>query len=171
MFNNYLKGISSTIGEMVRLTQELERTQEPVVLVLFGDHKPWGGNGNTAYLEAGADFSLTSLDSFYQYYSTPYLIWANSAARDKLGGQWTGDGGDFSPCFLMDKVFDLCRWEGPGFMQLSREMRAVTPLLHVRELYLQDGRLTDTLSPENGNLLRQFLWAQYYREQEIVPGQ
>lgn len=171
VFNNYLKGISSTIGEMVRLTQELEQTQEPVVLVLFGDHKPWGGNGNTAYLEAGADFSLTSLDSFYQYYSTPYLIWANSAARDKLGGQWTGDGGDFSPCFLMDKVFDLCRWEGPGFMQLSREMRAVTPLLHVRDLYLQDGRLTDTLSPENGELLRQFLWAQYYREQEIVPGQ
>ena len=56
-------------------------------------------------------------------------------------------------------------------MQLSREMRAVTPLLHVRDLYLQDGRLTDTLSPENGELLRQFLWAQYYREQEIVPGQ
>ena len=71
----------------------------------------------------------------------------------------------------MDKVFDLCRWEGPGFMQLSREMRAVTPLLHVRDLYLQDGRLTDTLSPENGELLRKFLWAQYYREQEIVPGQ
>ena len=58
MFNNYLKGVSSTIGEMVRLTQELEQTQEPVVLVLFGDHKPWGGNGNSAYIEMGATFDL-----------------------------------------------------------------------------------------------------------------
>lgn len=170
IFNSYLKGVSSTIAEMKRLKEALEGSPEPVVLVLFGDHKPWGGNGNSAYHEAGADFSLTTLDSFYQYYATPYLIWANPAAREKLGGDRTGDGGDFSPCFLMDKVFDLCQWDGPGFMQLGRQMRAVTPLLHVRGLYLDNGALTDALPGDAGEFLKKYLWAQYYREQEIVPG-
>lgn len=45
VINNYLAGIRSTIEQMRRLTRELEARDEPIVLVLFGDHKPWMGNG------------------------------------------------------------------------------------------------------------------------------
>ena len=55
-------------------------------------------------------------------------------------------------------------------MQLGRQMRAVTPLLHVRGLYLDNGALTDALPGDAGEFLKEYLWAQYYREQEIVPG-
>lgn len=168
IFNNYLHNISSTLSALTTLTQELEAQKEPVVLVLFGDHKPWGGNGNTAYNALGADFSLNDLDSFRQYYSTPYLIWANSAARTQLGGTWTGDGGEFSPCFLMNKVFELCSWDGPGAMQMANEMKALTPLVHQQGLYLSNGALTDTLPDEQAQALSELLCAQYYREQEVV---
>ena len=143
---------------------------EPVVLVLFGDHKPWGGNGNTAYRELGVDFDLSTTQGFYDYYSTPYLIWANSAAKEVLGRDFVGDGGDFSPAFLMTELFDQCGWEGPGFMQLSRQMREITPLVHSQDLYWADGTITDTLDPEGTNFLQAFLGAQYYRENKIVPG-
>ena len=39
MLNNYLFGVNETVREYVRLTQELDARDTPVVLVLFGDHK------------------------------------------------------------------------------------------------------------------------------------
>lgn len=169
IFNNYLSGVSETIDAMVKLTQGLEELDEPVVLVLFGDHKPWAGNGNSAYADIRANFDISTAEGFYNYYSTPYLIWANSAAKEVMDRDFVGEGGDFSPCFLMTEVFDQCGWEGPGFMQLARQLRDITPLVHERGLYWKDGGLTDTLPQEESDFLKTFLGVQYYRENEIDP--
>ena len=163
LFNNYLNGVAETLAAVENLVADLEKMEEPVVLVLFGDHKPWAGNGNSGWTEVGAAFDLSTEAGFYEYYSTPYLIWANSAAKAVLGRDFTGAGGDFSPCFLMTEVFDRCGWEGPAFLQLSRQMRDITPLLHVRDLYWRDG-LTDALPAEEQGFLSAFLSAQYLRE-------
>lgn len=164
IWNNYLRGVDSTIQAMVQLTQGLEELDRPVVLVLFGDHKPWGGNGNSAYADMGLTFDLGTLQGFYDYYATPYLIWANSAAKEVLGSDFTGEGGDFSPCLLMPKVFDLCGWTGPGFMQLARQVREITPLVHERGLYLSGGQITDALPQGQQDFVDRFLWAEYWRE-------
>ena len=112
---------------------------------------------------------MSTLDGFYDYYAAPYVIWANSAAKETLGRDFVGDGGDFSPCFLMTELFDQCGWTGPGFMELSRQVRAVTPLVHTQGLYLVDGQLTDILAPEDQALLDQFLSAEYFRENQLLP--
>jgi hypothetical protein len=169
ILNNYLEQLSVTIGVMTQLTDQLEALDEPVVLVLFGDHKPWLGNGNSVYQELGVSFDLSTAQGFYNYYATPYLIWANSAAKATLDRDFVGEGGDFSPCFLMTEVFDQCGWEGPGFLQLSRQMRAITPLLHVRGLYWQNGQPVDALPETEQAFLNDFLAAQYYREYEVIP--
>lgn len=169
IINNYLCGVSETIENMVRLAQALEEREKPTVLVLFGDHKPWMGNGDSVYTEIGADFDLSTLTGFENYYSTPYLIWANSPAKELLGSDFIGAGGDFSPCFLMAKLFDQCGWEGPGFMQLSRQIREVSPLLHVRDLFLREGQLTDQLPDQENQAYLEYLWVQYYRETEVDP--
>ena len=162
--NNYLAGIRSTIEQMRRLTRELDARDEPVVLVLFGDHKPWMGNGGSVYEEMGIDFDTSTLAGFRNYYATPYLIWANRAAKEVLGADFTGDGGDFSPCFLMTRLFDACGWAGPGYMQLSRAMRDISPLLHTNGLFLHDGVLTSVLSDTDRSFYRSWLAVQYYRE-------
>lgn len=167
VINNYLAGIRSTINEMCRMTEELEGRDEPIVFVFFGDHKPWMGNGNSVYTEMGINMDVSTLDGFYNYYATPYVIYANQAARDLLGNDFAEPGGDFSPCFLMAKVFDECGWEGPGFMQLQREMRAVSPLMSSNGWRMQNGQLTmeldGTAEDENGRYLR----AQYYIETHL----
>ena len=167
VINNYLAGIRSTVNEMCRMTEELEKRDEPVVFVFFGDHKPWMGNGNSVYTEMGINMDVSTLDGFYNYYATPYVIYANQAARDLLGNDFAEPGGDFSPCFLMAKVFDECGWEGPGFMQLQREMRAVSPLMSSNGWRMQNGQLTmeldGTAEDENGRYLR----AQYYIETHL----
>ena len=164
ILNNYLFGVNETVREYVRLTQELDARDTPVVLVLFGDHKPWMGNGGSVYEEMGIDFDTSTLAGFRNYYATPYLIWANRAAKEVLGADFTGDGGDFSPCFLMTRLFDACGWAGPGYMQLSRAMRDISPLLHTNGLFLHDGVLTSVLSDTDRSFYRSWLAVQYYRE-------
>ena len=159
-----------TISALTGMVHDLEEMEEPVVVVLFGDHKPWGGNGNSAYEGIGADFSMTSLESFYEYYSTPYLIWANSAAKEVLNNDFEGDGGDFSPCFLMQELFDQCGWTGPSYLQFTREVRQATPLVHQQGLYLTpDEQLTDTLEEEQEELVNDLFYVQYYRQHKIDP--
>ena len=167
IFNSYLTGLNKTITAVTAMVEELEEMEEPVVLVLFGDHKPWAGNGNSAYRAAGVSFEMDSLAGFENYYSTPYLIWANSAAKAALGRDFVGDGGDFSPCFLMTEVFDRCGWTGSGFNQLQREIRKITPLLHVQGLYLNSGTLTDQLSTTEQEAVDAYRWAEYYRENTV----
>ena len=169
ILSSYLSGVSDTIANMTRLLNELETQSQPTVVVLFGDHKPWMGNGDSVYTEIGADFDLGTMDGFTSYYSTPYLIWANSAAREILDADFTGEGGSFSPCFLMPKLFDLCGWEGPGFMQLAREMRKISPLVHSLGLFTTGGQITDCLSTEDTEFYQNYLCAQYWRETEKNP--
>ncbi len=166
--NNYLAGIRSTIEQMRRLTRELDARDEPVVLVLFGDHKPWLGNGSSVYAELGVSLDLSTQEGFYNYFSTPYLIYANKAAKAALGQDFTGEGGDISPCFLMDKLFFECGWTGDGFMQLQRETRAVTPLMHEDGYRMDDGSITLDVPPDVAEVCRKYLCAQYYREQHFV---
>lgn len=164
VINNYLAGIRSTVNEMCRMAEELEKRDEPIVFVFFGDHKPWMGNGNSVYTEMGINIDVSTLDGFYNYYATPYVIYANQAARDLLGNDFAEPGGDFSPCFLMAKVFDECGWEGPGFMQLQREMRAVSPLMSSGGWRLSDGQLTAELEGAAADENDRYLRAQYYIE-------
>lgn len=165
ILNHYLDGVSRTVQSMADLSQGLEELEEPVVLVIFGDHKPWAGNGNSVYTELNADFDFSTLEGFSQYYATPYVIWANSAAREILGQSFRGNGKTVSPCFLMPELFDLCGWEGPGFMKLSRQLRNATPLVHSTNRFLTpEGALTN--QPPDPEFYQSFLQMQYYREQK-----
>ena len=164
VINNYLAGVRSTVQEMARLADELEAREEPVLLVFFGDHKPWMGNGSSVYTEIGVNLDVSTQEGFYNYYATPYVIFANSAAKEVLGGDFTGDGGDFSPCFLMAKVFDECGWEGSGFMQLQREMRAVSPLMSESGWRMSDGQIVASLEGAAEDENDRYLRAQYYIE-------
>ena len=166
ILNNYFDGIADTITELRRFVDGLDRLESPVVLVVFGDHKPWLGNDASVYQELGVSFDFSTVEGFYNYYSTPYLIWANRVAKETLGNNFTGDGGDISPCFLMTELFDRCGWEGPAFLQLARATRAVTPLAHVQGLFLIDGQMVEK-SALPDDILEHYLQyrrVEYWRE-------
>lgn len=69
----------------------------------------------------------------------------------------------------MPKLFDACGWEGPDFMQLSRQLREMSPLVHITNRFLVGDTLSNTLSPEDSQFYLNFLSAQYYREKEVDP--
>ena len=133
-----------------------------MVLVVFGDHKPWLGNGAYVYSELGIDISRSDQQSFENYYATPYLIWANDAAKEMLGNDFTGQGPDISPCFLMNLVFELCSWDGPAYMKAGTDLMQTVPVISSTGVYYENGSLTDVLSAENAQKLAEFEKFEYY---------
>lgn len=165
ILNNYLRSVQDTAACLAELADGLRQEDSPVVLVVFGDHNPWLGYGNSVYQELGIDLDTSSKSGFYNYYGTRYLIWANDAAREVLGRDFTGAGPDVSPCFLMNVLFDQCGWgRGSAFMQLAGQVMGRTPVVSQSGFYLEDGQLTDTPSEEAQELLSRYEIAQYYRK-------
>ena len=149
ILNNYLVGIHDTTERMVSFIDMLRDDPEPVAVLFFGDHMPWLGNLQSVYYELGINIDNSSEEGFFNTYSTPYLIWANDAAKERTGNDFVGDGGSFSPGFLMGKIFSLCNWEGEGYMQALRELKTDIDIIHAGAgKFRENGVLTNNLSPE-----------------------
>jgi len=160
--NHYLDAIWDTDAQLARLMDQLREDPEPVVLVTFGDHLPWMGDGNIFYQEMGMDVEAGTDEGFYRRYSTRYLIWANNAAREMIGHDVLGEGPDISPCYLMNLLFEQLGWDGPGFMQAMEKMRSVFPLATSTGRTMTDGVLSGEIPRERLDLYREFQYLQYY---------
>ena len=164
--NNYLYGIRDTAVQLQAMADVFRGLDEPVILVFFGDHKPWLGEQSVTYEALGIDITSDSDAAFYNYYATDYLIWANDAAKEVLGSDFTGTGPDISPCFLMNVLFRQCGWEGPGYTKLTDAVLDAVPMLHASGRYLLEGSLTDTLPADQQILVDQMERVQYYLTQD-----
>lgn len=168
IWNNYFAGIASTNAELEKMITTLAADEEPVVVILFGDHNPWGGDNNSAYNMLGIDFDLSTEEGFYQYYNTPYLIWANDAAKKTLDQDFIGKGGSIGPYFLMNRFFSLAGYEGDEYMKITNELLdAGIDVVH--DLYKREnGVLQETLSDTGQQALDRFLRLQYYRMTNFI---
>lgn len=169
IINNYLSGIASTNAALENLINYFRGVEEPVVLVLFGDHNPGLGNNSFVYEELGIDLDLSTEQGFYNYASTPWIIWANDAAKAAVGNDFTGDGGSISPCFLMQELFSLCGWKGDAFMQANMELRGTLDVVSTLGYYrsVADGMLMRDLSQKEEALLHRYRQMEYFRKQDL----
>lgn len=167
--NNYLMNIADTGSRLLELAETLEELDEPVVLVLFGDHKPTLGASNAYYDELGINIDRDTDDGFLNYYSTPYIIWANSAAKEVLGQSFQGEGPMLSPAFLMSEVFEQCGWEGPAFAQVTQTLKELSPVVHKTGKFVwADGTISTQAPAEAQQALEDYEVAQYYLRKNTV---
>ena len=162
ILNNYLDGIADTTEHLTEFIDYFRTLDTPVVVVLFGDHMPWLGNSYVVYNELGINIDLSTEEGFYNFYETPYLIWANDAAKEVLDNDFTGYGGDISPCFLMNKVFDLCSWQGNAFMKASNALYSRTGIVSAAGYFVENNILTTELSDETESIYRNYEIIEYY---------
>lgn len=128
--NNYLNSIAATTEYLYDYAMDMLAMEEPLVLVFFGDHKPWLGNSGAVYETLGINIDLATEEGFFNYYSTRYLILANDAAKKLCGSDFSGEGEPISVSFLMNKVFELCGYPGSAYMQLTSDILRSCPVIH-----------------------------------------
>ena len=165
--NNYLGGIKSTGFELMAVLDELRGRERPVMVVAFGDHKPWMGDANRFYEELGVNMDPGTSEGYRNYYSTPYFIWGNDAAKAALQSDLTGDGGEIAPAFLMNLLFEACGWTGSAYMQAADEIRQTVPVPTDKSVYiLADGSVGMT-QPEAAQKLS---YLEHYMKTHFVYG-
>lgn len=135
---------------------------------MYGDHKPWLGDGSSVYAELGVELDTSTLSGFMNYYSTRYLIWANDAAKELTGCDFIGEGPDISPCYLMNELFSLLGWEGPAYMKFMNDAESVLPVINSKGLYPEDGQIVDSLEGEALSALERVDFVQYYLRKNFL---
>ena len=166
---NYLGSVQDTQTHLAGLVDTLRDSEEPVVLVLFGDHKPWLGNGSSVYAALDLELSGKDKGTYYNYWATRYLIWANDAAKAVLGNDFVGTGPDISPCFLMSVLFEQCGWAGDAYMQAVYDCWQELPVISTAGRYITaEGELTALLTREQQALANRFAMLEYDRAKNFT---
>ena len=172
ILNNYFDGMRRTDDALREFYGYFRDEEEPVIILIFGDHNPWLGHASFVYDELDANFGLSfNVDSetgFYNFYSTPYVIWANDSAKAALGREFTGQGENFSPAFLMSELFEQAGWEGDEFMKASGEFRGDIDIVHVNGIIREDGVLKYHISEDALAKIERMNAIQYYRYHDML---
>ncbi len=161
ILNNYLTLVVETQELLWQQLETMRDYPEPVVVLIYGDHNPGFGDAQIS-AECGVSFDLSTEEGFLRYYGTPYLIWANNAAKEQLDSDFTGDGPAVSPCYLFRVLFDALGWQGSAFSQFSGRAMECLPVLSINGRYVENGVFTDVLSPQGAALLQDYRTIQYY---------
>lgn len=150
ILNNYFWGVEDTNNKIYYLVEKLRKEEEPIVLILFGDHNPSLGE---IYEKLGINFDFSTEEGCYNYYSTPYIIWANETAKQVLQNDFIGDGEKMSSNFLMNKFFELAGYDGNEYMKFSNEIKEKFSVIN-GEFYVENENLVYNV--ENQEILNEF---------------
>ena len=84
--NKFTDKMNSVDKEIGRLVEELEKRDEPTILVFFGDHYPTFGNNDQVYGAQGtrvANNMLGDYEDFINTHNVPYFIWKSEGNEPK----------------------------------------------------------------------------------------
>ncbi len=163
LLNNYfliVESVSESVSDMVETFRE---SDEPVVVVMFGDHMPWMGNNNSVYTELGINLDISTDEGFLNYYETPYFIWANDAAKEALDCDFTGDGPTVGSYFLMNELFDLAGYGGNDYLKFTSDIHKQFNVIHSTGICIDaDGNICRELTEEQSETVKTYNNVQYY---------
>ena len=158
--NIYLTEVKETQQLLVNELDTLRESPEPTVLLIYGDHKP--RFEDAVYRELGIQAGTATEKGMVRYLATPYLIWANDAAKKALNMPFTGEGPTVSPGYLMNILFDSLGWEAPAFMKFTNFAMERVPVHSAMGAYLENGSYSSAPGAETAVILQQYRFLQYY---------
>ena len=148
-----VEGITRADQALGELTEALRESEEPTIVVFFGDHRPnlFMTDGDTVYTKLGLcpdnDTTEWTAEEINDLYSTDYLIWANDAAL--LQGL-AGTKRDSSITAIGPQLLELTGGETSRYWALLEKVSEVC--LTNTELYFVDGDGNPSYSLEESAL-------------------
>ncbi len=171
----YLQLIRRRDEELMALVEQLRQSDRPVVLLVFGDHKPTLGKDynnytTAAYTAFGMDMDVSTQEGFLNYYTTEYLIWANDAAKEVLGVEFAGQTGPtISPCYLMNLLFDQLGWGGgPAYMQAMAQFMQQFPVVSTNGRVSVEGQLVQNIPQAYQSAYQDLRYVNYYGKHHFL---
>lgn len=162
LINEYFSWIKKTNDALKYLINYFDNEDEPVVVVLFGDHNPALGDNASVYHELGINIDVSNLDGFLNYYETPYVIHANESARKMFDNDFVGNGDDISPIFLMNELFNNMGIKGNNYMQYMNDFKNNIDVIS-SIYYKEDGEFVNAIDSKYLKLIKEYNSINYYQ--------
>lgn len=177
MLSNYFSGINDANNQIRDLITYFKYSEEPVVLVYFGDHLPTFPNSFELFqkLEYGIDPNGT-INERLDVYKTPFFIWQNDSAKQLVDMEANLDkvqlpeNNIINASYLGVTVLELLNLEGASsFFDFNMDLRKNLPVISHQGFMDADGNLLDTVPKDlEEDIERLDSWV-YYKifEEEI----
>lgn len=162
LINEYLSGIKKTNEALKSLIEYFDNEDEPVIVVLFGDHKPALGDNASVYHDLGINIDLSDMEGFLNYYETPYVIHANEAAKSVFDNDFVGEGDTISPIFLMNELFDNMGLAGNEYLQYMADLKEKVDVIS-SVYYKEDGEFVLASDSKYKAFIEEYEWINYYK--------
>lgn len=161
ILSGYFRGICDMDAQLGRLVNYFSATDEPVVLVFFGDHLP-GFPGALSLFEQlelpigwGGD-----IEERLNVYKTPFFIWQNDSAKalsDITAKDLFPENGLISANYLGSALLELLGLNGlSAYLEFSNELLAELPVVTLQSFMAADGTFLEeapeALLPEVRNM-------------------
>lgn len=170
LLTQYFYGMTDADRELGRLMEYAENSEEPIILVYFGDHLPGFSNGMEFFdlLDYPKDANGTPEEQT-AVYETPFVIWANDSAAAQCGFTENfaeaalPENGIISSFYLGALTTELAGMEGLSpLYDMLNDMRKEYPVLS--DMYHVDaqGNYVQELPKEIQEQLDTLIGLQYY---------
>ena len=117
----YINLIKETDAVFQSLVEYFEKQEEPVAILMFGDHQ--ANLGDCTYEHLIGTESECSSEELMEKYKVPFLIWANYDIEEQTDVMTSAN-------FLGAQVFEWCNIPRSGYqeylLELSKEFSAIT---------------------------------------------
>jgi phosphoglycerol transferase MdoB-like AlkP superfamily enzyme len=174
MLSVYIEGVRDADAMLGRLTTYFSKSDEPVVLVFWGDHLPYLGDNQLCYRELGLDAGKAEKQRTdpLSSYKTPYVLWSNDAAAKQLN--WDKRAAalkldkshTISACYLGATTLEMTGRgeESPWFHYLT-EVRQSLPVIQKKLCLTEDDQVTGltTLPEKQQKLISKLRCWSYYK--------
>ncbi|MCD8036358.1 MAG: LTA synthase family protein, partial [Clostridiales bacterium] len=178
IYSGYFEGIDDADAQIEALVNYFETSEEPVVLVFFGDHLPGFSNDMSYFSQFRSDIDLNGNEwQQIKGYETPYFIWANEAARNMTNfdsnreSLYMPEDNVISSFYLGAYVMELLDMGdiSPLFSYVN-EMRTVLPIASTNWYVYADGTLATEIDGNELEMVQKYKRWIYYKlfDDEVV---
>jgi phosphoglycerol transferase MdoB-like AlkP superfamily enzyme len=167
LINNYVGGLKRNDEALGYLVGELEKSNEPVVLLYFGDHLPLLGNDFSGYKAMNYNLGNSAgVKEFLNTYETPYFIWSNKPAKELLEQQGkvvpVGEAQLISANYLATELLNYIGIKDSDYFNYLNNVKASIPVITNRFYKTSDGNFTENLSDKDKDIISEYRNLQYY---------
>ncbi|TVY10261.1 LTA synthase family protein [Paenibacillus cremeus] len=124
VLETYTQGAHDADASLQQLINHFEQSDEPTIIVFYGDHLPMLGYDYDVYAQSGfvhtGDSDQWSLEEQKKMHSVPFVTWTNMALKKE-------DVPVLSDSFLGAYVLDRLNMEKPAAWTLNDELAKQTP--------------------------------------------
>ncbi len=155
--DQYLTLIKMSDEALQSFLEELERLDEPTMVVMFGDHQP---SVETHFFEALYGMRWAEVPSEWKIHSfrTPYMIWTNYDREAE-------DAGDMSAFMLGNEVLKVAGVKPEGLFAAAGTLREQYDAVHAMGVLKKDGTFVDSRKEDVFTMeeeIRRFHMIQYF---------